>query len=108
MPKFNDKTDVTSKGLRDLAARLDHCVRRFSEAADELDSNEIPTIELAVDTFRTVTLARLESFTRTVERELLRRKDIKAQEANANVAKMMLDTAVKKTAEHRKNPKSNQ
>lgn len=106
MPKYNDKTDVTSMGIRDLASRLDSCVRRFSEVAAEMDECEIPTLELAVDTFRSTTIARLEAFSRTIERELLRRKDEKDRLSNETNAKMLLDAAIKKTTEYRKKPKT--
>lgn len=102
MPKYNDKTQVTSKGLRDLASRLDSCVRQFTAIAAEMDQSEIPTLELAVDTFRSTTMARLEAFSRTIERELLRKKDEKDRLSNELTVKDLLEIARKKAEQHNK------
>lgn len=75
MGRTNDKTDVDSVMLRDLSERISNCVKKFDEVAVQLDSREIASLPLALDTFKKVALERLEAFSRTIEREFIRACD---------------------------------
>ena len=76
MARTNDKTEVDSAMLRDISERIANCASKFNLIADQLDSKGIPSLPLALDTFKGVALERLEAFSRTIEREYIRAKDI--------------------------------
>jgi hypothetical protein len=76
MGRTNDKTDVDSAMLRDLSQRISNCVKKFDEVAGQLESREIESLPLALDTFKKVALERLEAFSRTIEREFIRACDV--------------------------------
>lgn len=65
MPKTNAETPVTDKQLRDYADRIETLAVEFRKAADLLTDLKLVSMPLAIDSFLTSTLVRVESFKRS-------------------------------------------
>lgn len=84
MPKYNQKLNVTAKGLIAIAERLEMSVETFRAVAVLMEEKDVQALSLAIDTFKSVVLQRTEAFARTVEREYLR--ELGKQEAIRDVS----------------------
>lgn len=75
MARTNEKSDVTPEVLRYLCERISTVASKFSDTAEKMESHKIKSISLPLDSFKSVTLERLEAFSRTVGREYIRSVD---------------------------------
>lgn len=97
MPKYNDKTEVGAQSLIQLAERLELSAEKLRSIAKLMASNDISALSLAMDTFRSVAIARSESFARTVEREYFNKLNESAARIDVAEAEKLLSDKRKKS-----------